>query len=81
MMRLRLSLLAFFLLLPACTPLQKDLRPDQLTFPPLVFHVPEVETVELPNGIRLYLKEDPEIPLVQMTAMLGAGSIGEPTQQ
>jgi len=81
MRRLRLSLLAVFLLcglLPACAPLQKDLRPDQLTFPPLVFHVPEVETVELSNGIRLYLKEDLEIPLVQMTAMLGAGSIGDP---
>jgi zinc protease len=81
MRRLRFSLLAVFLLiwlLPACAPLQREVRPDQLAFPPLVFHVPEVETVELPNGIRLYLKEDPEIPLVQMTAMLGAGSIGEP---
>jgi zinc protease len=65
-------------LLPACAPLQREVRPDQLTFPPLVFHVPEVETIDLPNGIRLYLKEDPELPLVQLTAMLGAGSIGEP---
>lgn len=81
MRRLRFSLFPVFLLiwlLPACAPLKREVRPDQLTFPPLVFHVPEVETVELPNGIRLYLKEDPEIPLVQMTAMLGAGSIGEP---
>lgn len=81
MSRLRSSLLSAFLLiwlLPACAPLQREVRPDQLTFPPLVFHVPEVETVELANGIRLYLKEDPELPLVQLTAMLGAGSIGEP---
>lgn len=78
MRRLLLPVLLLVLLLPACAPSLPAVRPDRLTFPPLVFHVPEVETVELPNGIRLYLKEDRELPLVQLTAMLGAGSIGEP---
>jgi zinc protease len=76
--------LVFFvlvLLLPACVSKPRAVRPDQLTFAPLVFHVPEVEQIELPNGIRLYLKEDHELPLVQVTAMAGAGSIGEPADK
>jgi zinc protease len=76
-----LSLFLLALLLPGCAPSLLEVRPDQLTFPPLVFHVPQVETVELPNGIRLYLKEDPELPLVQLTAMLEAGSIGDPADK
>jgi zinc protease len=84
MMRCRTSLLPFLLLLlllPGCAPSLRDVRPDRLAFPPLVFHVPQVETVELPNGIRLYLKEDRELPLVQVTAMLEAGSIGDPADK
>jgi zinc protease len=84
MMRCRTFLLPFLLLLlllPGCAPSLPAVRPDQLSFPPLVFHVPQVETVELPNGIRLYLKEDPELPLVQLTAMLEAGSIGDPADK
>lgn len=81
MRRLLLPVLLLVLLLPACAPSLPEVRPDRLDFPPLVFHVPQVETVELPNGIRLYLKEDRELPLVQLTAMLGAGSIGEPAEK
>lgn len=73
--------LVFVLFLSACTPTHRELRPDQLEFDPLVFHVPQVDRIELPNGIRLYLKEDPELPLVQVTAMVGAGSIGEPAEK
>jgi len=71
--------LLFCLCLPACAP--KPVRPDRLTFAPLAFHVPEVERMELPNGIRLYLKEDHELPLVEVTAMVGAGSIGDPAEK
>ncbi|ALC17062.1 putative Zn-dependent peptidase [Desulfuromonas soudanensis] len=80
-MKLRFSpllLLALSLLLSSCSPGAEMLRPDQLSFPPLVFHPPEVERLELPNGIRLYLKEDAELPLLEVTAMIGAGSIGDP---
>lgn len=76
-----LSFLLLALLLASCAPARREARPDRLAFPPLVFHVPQVDTVELPNGIRLYLKEDPELPLVQLTAMMGAGSIGEPAEK
>lgn len=52
-----------------------------LKFEPLEFDVPEVERMELPNGIRLYLREDHELPLVSVTAMLGAGAIGVPAEK
>lgn len=78
---LPLACLVLILFLGACAPKPVSVRPDQLEFDPLVFHVPEVDRIELPNGIRLYLKEDTELPLVQMTAMVGAGSIGEPAEK
>ncbi len=71
-------LLLPLLLLTACAPALP--RPDQLVFPPLAMQVPVIDRIELPNGIRLYLKEDHELPLVQVTAMLGAGSIGDPAE-
>lgn len=78
---LRPALLGVLLLLAAaCTP-----RPvpgvAALTFPPLVFQVPDVEKVTLPGGVRLYLKEDHELPLVEITAMLAAGDIDDPADR
>jgi zinc protease len=55
--------------------------PEQLTYPALTFQLPEAETLILDNGIRLYLKEDKELPLVQMTAMVGAGAITTPEEK
>jgi len=79
--RFPLLLLVLSLLLPACTAAPKAPRPDQLAFPPLVFRLPQVESLQLANGIRLFLRPDHELPLVQVTAMLGAGSIGEPAEK
>ena len=56
-------------------------HPDQLQYPVLNFQLPEVETVVLANGIRLYLKEDSELPLVQMTAMVGSGAMTTPAEK
>ena len=63
MKRLLLILLPLVLLvIAACSPaLQPVVRPDNLSYPPLQFHVPEVEKMVLPNGIRLYLQEDHEL--------------------
>lgn len=72
----RLLLLPLLLLLAACAPQLP--RPDQLVFPPLTLQVPAVDRLDLPNGIRLYLREDHELPLVKITAMLGSGSIADP---
>jgi zinc protease len=48
---------------------------QQLEYPELTFQLPAVETLVLDNGIRLYLKADDELPLVQLTAMIGSGGI------
>ena len=56
-------------------------HPDQLHYPALDFQLPEVETLVLKNGIRLYLKEDNELPLVQITAMVGSGGMTTPADK
>jgi len=81
-------LLILFLLLPllACTaggPAGRTTGVERsplagLQFEPLEFQVPEVERLQLPNGIQLYLKEDAELPLIAASAMVGAGSISVP---
>ena len=79
----RLSLLwliGLVSLLAACAPPVAP-RPDRLTFPPLTFQVPAVEKLILPGGIRLYLKEDHELPLVRITALAGAGDISDPADK
>jgi len=52
--------------------------PDQLRYPPLHFQVPRTETVVLENGIKLYLYEDHELPLVRATAIIRTGSVYDP---
>lgn len=77
MMRLGLILTVFCLALCGCVKPESP-RPEDLAYPPLTFHPPEIDKQVLPGGIRLYLKEDHELPLVSVTAMVGAGSIGDP---
>ena len=77
-----LRLLSFLLclLLGACAG-RPSPRPDQLAFPPLSFHVPQVQKVVLPNGIRLFLRENHELPLLEVTAMVRAGTIADPAEK
>ncbi len=61
--------------------LQTVSRPDHLAFPPLTFELPVVEPLHLPNGLRLYLHEDHELPLIEITAMIGGGNITDPANK
>ena len=87
MPRYLLSLTLILLTLTGCTPAAQQQvtnappRPDQLTFPPLTFHVPRPEIVTLDNGIRLYLMEDHELPLVEVTTMVEGGAISDPADK
>ena len=72
-----LTVVALVGLVAGCAP-QLPTHPDQLSYPALDFQLPEVETMVLDNGIRLYLKADTELPLVQVTAMIGAGAVMTP---
>lgn len=68
--------MAVIVILSGCTTLPN--QPDRLHYPALVFQLPEVEKLVLANGIHLYLKEDKELPLVQITAMIGSGGMTTP---
>lgn len=70
---------SLFLLLIGCTtPLS---RPDQIVAPPLIFTVPQIDHITLSNGIRLYFKEDHELPLVNVTVMAPGGAIADPVEK
>jgi zinc protease len=42
------------------------------------FQPPKIEAVQLPNGMKLYLSEDHELPLVAGTALVRTGSVFDP---
>jgi predicted Zn-dependent peptidase len=43
--------------------------------------MPDVERVELDNGMIVFLLEDHELPLIQMNAQIGVGSIDDPADK
>jgi zinc protease len=56
-------------------------RPDQLTFPALEMVFPEISELHTTNGMTIYLKEDDELPLVDLTLMVRGGSIFDPLEK
>lgn len=56
-------------------------RPDQLTFPPLEMDFPIITEHHTANGMTVYLKEDDELPLVDLTVMVRGGSIYDPLEK
>ena len=53
-----------------------------LVYPPLhAVAVPNVETITLPNGMRLYLLEDHELPLIHGTARIRTGNLFDPAEK
>jgi predicted Zn-dependent peptidase len=55
--------------------------PSFLVFKPLQFSPPEPTRHELKNGMVIYLLEDHEIPVVNITARIRTGSIYEPADK
>jgi zinc protease len=54
-------------------------HPREMTFPPLSFHLPQAERTTLSNGIAVYLLENPELPLIRLSAMVRTGSVYDPS--
>src|SRR5512136_1214705 len=55
---------------------------DPFAFGPLnPIKMPKVQRAELPNGIKLFLVEDPEYPTIDVWAMVRTGSVFEPAQK
>jgi predicted Zn-dependent peptidase len=46
--------------------------------PPPALHVPAVETTTLPNGLRLAVIEMHKVPVVDVTLLIGAGTLSDP---
>ncbi len=70
----------FILFLSSCawygTP---EVNPDDITYAPLHFEPPKAQRTVLENGIILYMLEDHEIPLVNISAVIRTGSFYDPT--
>jgi zinc protease len=74
-----IGFLAFWpcLILSSCSP--QATQYTTLEYPRLGdIEIPDVEKVTLANGMRLFLVEDHELPLISMSAMIRTGSIYEP---
>ncbi|NIM90536.1 MAG: insulinase family protein [Candidatus Aminicenantes bacterium] len=55
---------------------------DKFVFGPLnPIKMPKVETVELKNGLKLFLVEDHEYPTIDLRAMVHTGSVYEPASK
>ncbi len=70
------ALAAVLMALPAAAQVESA---EELRFPPLArFDVPQPQRVELENGLVVLILEDHELPLVEVTAMVRAGSAVDP---
>ena len=56
-------------------------HPREMDFPPLSFFPPQATRTVLSNGIILYLLEDPELPLLNISALIRTGSIYDPSDK
>jgi len=75
-----LTIPALLFMLAACSTTPKVVDPRALTFAPLKFSLPKSDQITLKNGMRVYLLEDHELPIVNMTALITAGSIYDPPE-
>lgn len=76
-----LVLTIMLLSLAACVSAPRTVDPRKLTFAPLNFTIPTSERVSLSNGMVVYMLEDHELPLVNVTAYINVGSIHEPPEK
>ena len=73
------TLFALALVLLVAAPVLAQKRIKDLKYPPLnAFEVPRPEKIVLDNGLVLYLLEDHDLPLVNLSARLLCGSYLEP---
>ncbi len=76
-MKLCLAVLALLLLAPSALA-QVDRSAPPLPGPPPLLDAPEFERFELPNGLEVVLMEKHQVPLVQLTLLVRAGSVDDP---
>ena len=72
---------AIILVLALCAPwaLAQKVPKDKFEFPPLnPIKMPRIETLELGNGLKVFLVEDHDFPTIDIRAVVRIGSIYEP---
>ena len=75
---LRATCLACWIMLPLAASAGELPDPRTLTSPPLKFTIPRAERVVLNNGMVVYLMEDHELPQINITVLIGTGSVFDP---
>ena len=76
--------LPLFFLLIFCTSAlsQAQQRYDELEYPELnEFQEPEIETFTADNGIRFFLIEDHELPLIDLSVTIRTGGVQVPNEK
>ena len=75
-----LVLLCFLIIsvIPAYAADLPPANPRTMSFPELKYQIPAAERVVLECGMPVYLLRDTELPIINMTAMVRAGSVYEP---
>ena len=53
-------------------------HPRDMKFPPLTFQPPKASRAVLSNGTVVYVLENPELPLIRVSALIRTGSIQDP---
>lgn len=75
-MNRRTRMLAWVSLLLPLSAFAQEALWEQFDYPPInSFEMPEMEIFELDNGIRFYLVEDAELPLVRLNVMVRTGGV------
>ena len=59
----------------------ESVNPRTMTFSPMKYEIPKAERFVMANGMIVYLISDRELPLVNVTAYVGTGSIYEPAEK
>ncbi|MBE9547522.1 MAG: insulinase family protein [Proteobacteria bacterium] len=85
MKRIRFLITLIFLILFASVACAAEpsplINPDDIRYQPLTFTPPKAERVVLENGMILYILEDHEIPIVNISAIIRTGSIYNPEEK
>ncbi|MEP2445883.1 MAG: insulinase family protein, partial [Balneola sp.] len=72
--------LLFTLLMMFAVTAAAQKRYDEIKYPKLnEFKKADVEEFQLDNGIKFYLVEDKELPLIRVTATIRTGSLQDPS--
>ena len=75
-------LLTFVFLFAGIQAMDAQSRWDEIEFPDINnFEMPDVEIFELDNGIRFYLVEDRELPLINLNVRVRTGSFLDPADK